>query len=63
MQCCYRARIHVCLFALTSPCAMVAAMRVRYDQFGKHMIRDLLEGRCTVVTDAEVPIETRHIDL
>ena len=42
---------------------MVAAMRARYDQFGKQMIRELLERSCSVVTDAEVPIETRHIDL
>jgi hypothetical protein len=43
---------------------MVAkAMRARYDRFGKQMIRDLLEGHCYVETDAEVPAETRRIDI
>jgi hypothetical protein len=63
-QCFLRARIHDCLFALASPRAMVAAaMRARYDQLGKQMIRDLLEGRCSVETDAEVPADTRRIDV
>jgi hypothetical protein len=38
-------------------------MRARYDRFGKQMIRDLLEGRCYVETDAEVPADTRRIDV
>ena len=43
---------------------MVAAvMRARYDWFGKQMVRDALEGRCSVETDAEVPADTRRIDL
>ncbi len=43
---------------------MVAAvMRARYDWFGKQMIRDLLEGHCSVETDAEVPADTRRIDV
>jgi hypothetical protein len=43
---------------------MVAgAMRTRFDQFGKQMVRDALEGRCSVEADAEVPADTRRIDL
>ena len=43
---------------------MVAApMRTRYDQLGKQMIRDAIEGHCFVETDAEVPADTRRIDL
>jgi Domain of unknown function (DUF4351) len=43
---------------------MVAAvMRTPYDRFGKQMVRDALEGRCSVETDAEVPADTRRIDL
>jgi len=37
-------------------------MRMRYDQFGKQMTRDELEG-WSVESDAEVPAETRRIDL
>jgi len=51
-------------FALASLRAMVAAaMRTRFDQFGKQMVRDALEDRCSVETDAEVPADTRRIDL
>jgi hypothetical protein len=42
---------------------MLAPMRNRYDQFGKQMVRAALEGHCAVETDAEVPAETRRIDL
>jgi hypothetical protein len=43
---------------------MVAAViRTPFDRFGKQMIRDALEGRCSVESDAEVPANTRHIDL
>lgn len=38
-------------------------MRNRYDQFGKQMLRTALEGHCTIETDAELPAETRRIDL
>ena len=52
------------LFALASCRAMVAAaMRTRFDQFGKQMVRDALEDHCSVETDAEVPADTRRIDL
>jgi flagellar biosynthesis/type III secretory pathway protein FliH len=40
-----------------------APMHNRYDQFGKQMVRAALEGHCAVETDAEVPAETRRIDL
>jgi hypothetical protein len=43
---------------------MVAApMRTRFDQFGKQMVRTALESRGPVETDAEVPADTRRIDL
>ena len=43
---------------------MVAApMRTRFDQFGKQMVRTALETRGPVETDAEVPADTRRIDL
>jgi len=42
---------------------VTTAMRTRFDQFGKQMVRDSLEGRCSVETDAEVPADTRRIDL
>jgi hypothetical protein len=38
-------------------------MRNRYDQFGKQMIRAALEARGPIETDAEVPADTRRIDL
>jgi hypothetical protein len=42
---------------------VAAAMRTRYDHLDKQMIRDALEECHSVVTDAEVPAETRHIDV
>src|SRR6185436_979325 len=43
---------------------MVAApMRTRFDQFGKQMVRTALEACGPVETDAEVPADTRRIDL
>ena len=42
---------------------VAAAMRTRYDQFGKQMVRAALEARGPVETDAEVPADTRRIDL
>jgi hypothetical protein len=38
-------------------------MRTRFDQLGKQMVHDALDGRCSVETDAEVPADTRRIDL
>ncbi|MFS8067741.1 MAG: hypothetical protein ACMG6S_15360 [Byssovorax sp.] len=38
-------------------------MRTRFDQFGKQMIRTALAARGPVETDAEVPADTRRIDL
>jgi hypothetical protein len=38
-------------------------MRTRFDQFGKQMVRTALELRGSVETDAEVPADTRRIDL
>ena len=60
----WAACVHLRFFALASLRAMVAAaMRTRFDQFGKQMVREALEGRCSVEPDAEVPAETRRIDL
>jgi hypothetical protein len=43
---------------------MVAAVTpTPFDRFGKEMVRDAVEGRCTVESDAEVPANTRRIDL
>lgn len=42
---------------------VVALMRTRFDQFGKQMVRTALESRGPVETDAEVPADTRRIDL
>ena len=51
-------------FVFTLRHAMVAApMRTRFDQFGKQMVRTALETRGPVETDAEVPADTRRIDL
>ena len=51
-------------FAFTLLHVMVAApMRTRFDQFGKQMVRTALETRGPVETDAEVPADTRRIDL
>jgi hypothetical protein len=41
----------------------VASMRTRFDQFGKQMVRTALETCGPVETDAEVPADTRRIDL
>jgi hypothetical protein len=38
-------------------------MRTRFDQFGKQMVRAALATRGPVETDAEVPADTRRIDL
>jgi hypothetical protein len=52
------------VFVVTLRHAMVAApMRTRFDQFGKQMVRTALETRGPVETDAEVPADTRRIDL
>jgi hypothetical protein len=40
-----------------------APMRTRFDQFGKQMVRTALETCGPVETDAEVPADTRRIDL
>ena len=37
--------------------------RTRFDQFGKEMVRKALAARGPVETDAEVPADTRRIDL
>jgi uncharacterized protein DUF4351 len=51
-------------FVPASRRAMVAAvMRTRFDQFGKQMVREALDGHCLVESDAEVTVETRRIDL
>jgi hypothetical protein len=43
---------------------MVAAVTgTPFDRFGKQMVRDALEGRCSIETDAEAPADTRRIDL
>jgi hypothetical protein len=42
---------------------VAAAMRTRFDQFGKQMVRAALEARGPVETDAEVTADTRRIDL
>jgi hypothetical protein len=42
---------------------VVAPMRTRFDQFGKQMVRTALETCGPVETDAEVPADTRRIDL
>jgi hypothetical protein len=52
------------IFIFTRSHAMVSAlMRTRFDQFGKQMVRAALETRGPVETDAEVPADTRRIDL
>jgi hypothetical protein len=51
-------------FNCASPYATVdMLMRTRFDQFGKQMVRTALETRGPVETDAEVPADTRRIDL
>jgi hypothetical protein len=42
---------------------VVAPMRTRFDQFGKQRVRTALETCGPVETDAEVPADTRRIDL
>jgi hypothetical protein len=43
---------------------MVAAVtRTPFDRFGKQLVRDAVDGRCSVETDAEVPADTRRVDL
>jgi hypothetical protein len=37
--------------------------RTPFDWFGKQMVRDALEGRYAIESDAEVPANTRRIDL
>ena len=37
--------------------------RTRFDQANKHLVREALEGRCSIETDAEVPADTRRVDL
>ncbi|HEY0991577.1 MAG TPA: DUF4351 domain-containing protein [Kofleriaceae bacterium] len=36
--------------------------RTPFDRLGKQLVRDALQGRGSVETDAEVPAHTRHID-
>jgi hypothetical protein len=51
-------------FVFTQLHAIVATpMRTRFDQFGKQMVRTALETCGPVETDAEVPADTRRIDL
>ena len=40
-----------------------AWMRTRFDQFGKQMVRSAVASHGSVETDAEVPADTRRIDL
>jgi hypothetical protein len=42
---------------------VAAPVRTRFDQFGKQMVRAVLETRGPIETDAEVPADTRRIDL
>jgi hypothetical protein len=42
---------------------VAAAMRTRFDQLGKQMVGETLEGPYSVVPDAEVTANTRRIDL
>jgi len=52
------------MLALVWPHAIVATlMRTRFDQFGKQMVRTAVAPRGAVETDAEVPADTRRIDL
>jgi hypothetical protein len=56
--------VHVRFFVVASRRAMVAAVtRTPYDRFGKQLVRDALERRCSVETDAEIPADARRIDL
>jgi hypothetical protein len=42
---------------------VVEVTRTPFDRFGKQLVRDALEGRCSIESDAEVPADTRRIDL
>jgi hypothetical protein len=37
--------------------------RTPFDRFGKQLVRDAVEGICSVEANAEVPADARHIDL
>jgi hypothetical protein len=64
MQRFHAACVHVRFFVLALHRAKVVAVtRTPFDRFGKQLVRDALEGRCSVETDAEVPADTRRIDL
>ncbi|HSR95970.1 MAG TPA: DUF4351 domain-containing protein, partial [Kofleriaceae bacterium] len=53
-----------CFFVVVLRRAMVAAVtRTPFDRFGKQLVRDALEGRRSVETDAEVPADARRVDL
>ena len=43
--------------------SLSAWIRTRFDQFGKQMVRSAVASRGAVETDAEVPADTRRIDL
>jgi hypothetical protein len=43
--------------------SLLAWMRTRFDQFGKQLVRSAVAARGSVETDAEVPADTRRIDL
>ena len=43
--------------------SLPAWIRTRFDQFGKQMVRSAVASRGAVETDAEVPADTRRIDL
>ena len=44
-------------------CDRAAVTPTPFDRLGKEMVRDAVEGRCTVESDAEVPASTRRVDL
>jgi hypothetical protein len=48
---------------MRSHAILAGLMRTRFDQFGKQMVRTALAARGPVETDAEVPADTRRIDL
>jgi hypothetical protein len=43
--------------------SLPAWIRTRFDRFGKQMVRSAVTSRGSVETDAEVPADTRRIDL
>jgi hypothetical protein len=61
LQCCFRSRPFLALILRRATVA--AVIPTPFDRVGKQMVRDALEGRCSVETDAEVPASTRRIDL